>query len=991
MTNCFFKEIYNLFQNPLLNTPGGNFLIINRYIKKELIENYFLFFSLFFNKNLKIYKKINLELLISIINNNKFICILYEDEINNLPLPNKEYLLENILEIKTNSDLKINDILKILLKNGYDYSPNFNLDNSEFKNIGDIIELREFYSDDLYRIEFFGKKIEKISKISKNNKDILEILNKINIYPSQKLLDYNSDNFSESLYSYINKNNIINLENDSNIIYLDRYNQNFKKIKKDFKTFFDKNYTISLFSKNKEEIKKILFDQEIKIENINFYNYKNNEIIKSFIDKKRKIVFLSDLNLFSKNYSENKDLNLKSDFQKKIKKRKKKLKYFLQEIKYSDYVVHAEHGVAKFNGIFKKEIDDIKKDFALLEYANFDKLYVSIENLDKIDKYIGKNNPKISRLSESPIWILKRKKIKEETFLYAKELLKILAKRESRIAIPIKKKDDLEDKFENLFEYEETKDQKKTILDIYKDLEKNKPMDRLLCADVGFGKTEVAMRASFRVASNNYQVAILCPTTILSQQHYDNFVNRFSKFNLKICILNRFLEQNNKKNNVLKKIKSGYYDIIIGTHRLLSSDLEFKNLGLFIIDEEQKFGSISKEKIKNYHKNNIHLLTMTATPIPRTLNLSLSGIRDISVIETPPSGRKNIDTYVLQFNEEELKKCILKEKNRSGQCYYLFNKVEKIYYKKRELEKLLPNISFGVLHGKMSNSEISKTISKFDNKKIDVLICSTIVENGIDMPNVNTLIVENSPKFGLSQLHQIRGRIGRSNKKGYAYFFYKNKENLSETARKRLQILLEKSELGDGYKIASSDMEIRGVGNILGKSQHGNVNYIGINLYTRLLNQSINELKSGENEDDIDFKTNINLPIDYNLPENIIPLENKINIYQEMLFLNNEEEVDDYIKDKIIKNKKIDSLNLKKLNNLKYIILLKIISYNLKITDINYYKNKISIIFEDKIDKNLKDKILNNHKNFIIKDKEIKIKINNLEKNYLKNLVEILS
>ena len=586
---------------------------------------------------------------------------------------------------------------------------------------------------------------------------------------------------------------------------------------------------------------------------------------------------------------------------------------------------------------------------------------------------------------------MKRKKIKEDTFLYAKELLKILAKRESRIAIPMKKNIYLEDQFESLFEYEETKDQKNAILDIYKDLEKNKPMDRLLCGDVGFGKTEVAMRAAFRVASNNYQVAVLCPTTILSQQHYDNFVNRFSKFNFKICILNRFLEKNNKKNNVFEKIKNGYYDIIIGTHRLLSSDLEFNNLGLFIIDEEQKFGSISKEKIKNYHKNNIHLLTMTATPIPRTVNLSLSGIRDISVIETPPLGRKDINTFVLKFDEEKLKDCILKEKNRNGQCYYLFNKVEKIYQKKRELEELLPNISFGVLHGKMTESEISKAVSEFDNKKIDVLVCSTIIENGIDMPNVNTLIVENSPMFGLSQLHQIRGRIGRSNKKGYAYFFYKNEENLSETARKRLQILLEKSGLGDGFKIASSDMEIRGVGNILGKSQHGNVNYIGINLYTRLLNQSINELKSGEIEDDIDFKTNINLPIDYNLPENIISQDKKINIYQEMLFLNNEEEIDNYIKNKIIKNNKLDNKILNKLNNLKYIILLKIISSDLKITDIKYYKEKIYILFQNQIDKNLNDKILNNHKNFIIKDKEIKINIKDLNQNYLKNLIEILS
>jgi transcription-repair coupling factor (superfamily II helicase) len=382
---------------------------------------------------------------------------------------------------------------------------------------------------------------------------------------------------------------------------------------------------------------------------------------------------------------------------------------------------------------------------------------------------------------------------------------------------------------------------------------------------------------------------------------------------------------------------------------------------------------------------------MTATPIPRTLNLSLSGIRDISVIETPPCGRKDIHTFVAEFNKEKIKEYILKEKNRGGQSYYLFNKVEKIYLKKKELEELLPNISFGILHGQMTENEISETVSKFDNKKIDVLICSTIIENGIDMPNVNTLIVENSPVFGLSQLHQIRGRIGRSDKIGYAYFFYKNEETLSETAKKRLQILLEKSKLGDGFKIASSDMEIRGVGNILGKSQHGNVNYIGINLYTRLLNQSITELRSGEIDDDIDFKTNINLPIDYNLPEDIISQDNKINIYQEMLFLNNEEEIDNYINNKIIKNKEIDELNLEKLNNLKYIILLKIASSDLKITEINYYKSKISIMFEEHIDKNLIDKIIINYSRSIIKEHEIKININDLGKNYLETLLEILS
>jgi transcription-repair coupling factor (superfamily II helicase) len=410
----FFKEIYTLFQNPLLKTNGGKFFIINNNFKKELIENSFLFFSLFFNKEFKIYKKIDLNLLISIINNEKFICILYEDEINNTLLPEKKEIIENISKIEINSDLKINDILKILLKNGYDYSPNSNLDNSEFKNIGDIIELREFYSDNLYRIEFFGKNIEKVSQISKVNKNILETLDNINIYPSKKLLDYNSDNFSLDLYSYIDKENIINLENSENIIYLDKYNYNFQKIKKDFSKFFDEKYSIFLFSKNKDETKRMLFDENIRIENISFYDYKNNEIIKSFVDKKNKIIFLSDLDLFNRNYSENKDIDLKSEFQKKVKKKKNRLNYFLQEIKNEDYVVHAEHGIGKFKGIFKKEIDDIEKDFALLEYADSDKLYVSIENLDKIDKYIGRGNPKISRLSESPVWMLRRKKIKEE-------------------------------------------------------------------------------------------------------------------------------------------------------------------------------------------------------------------------------------------------------------------------------------------------------------------------------------------------------------------------------------------------------------------------------------------------------------------------------------------------------------------------------------------------------------------------------------------------
>jgi transcription-repair coupling factor (superfamily II helicase) len=518
-----------------------------------------------------------------------------------------------------------------------------------------------------------------------------------------------------------------------------------------------------------------------------------------------------------------------------LKKRLKSQKIFsdLKGLKPGDYLVHLDHGI----GIYNEQRTINKAQYYVLEYAQGDKLYVPLGLERKLSRYIGFSEPKISRLG-TLTWIKTKKKVKEEAEKFARELLKIYAKREI-VTRPPYLKSEMVKYLKETFPFEETPDQEKAIEDIEKDLENEKPMDRLICGDVGFGKTEVALRAMVRVVESGYQAAMLCPTTILANQHYQNFKKRLKGLPIEIGILTRIQTKKEQKETI-KKLKEGKIDILVGTHRILSKDVEFKKIGLLVIDDEHKFGVRQKEKLKKLRAE-LDVLSLSATPIPRTFYLSLSGLREISLIQTPPTGRLPIKTFVLPFSERIIKEAIEKELKRGGQVYYLHNRVENINSVKNFLEDLLPDVKFGIAHGRLNEKELVRVMEDFQNKKIDVLVATTIIEAGLDLPNVNTLIVADSTRLGLSQAYQIRGRIGRSNVQAFAYFLYP--QLLTPLAKERLKALKEAEELGSGYKIALKDLELRGAGNILGKEQSGNINKVGLNLYCQMLAEAIEKLK----------------------------------------------------------------------------------------------------------------------------------------------------
>ena len=510
----------------------------------------------------------------------------------------------------------------------------------------------------------------------------------------------------------------------------------------------------------------------------------------------------------------------------------------LKGLKPGDYLVHLDHGVGRFTRIMNYELGIMNK-YYVLDYAQGDKLYVPLGLERKLSRYIGFVEPKISRLG-SLTWQRIKRRVKEEAEKLAKELLGIYAKRTVSSRPAYLPEDEIDFQITNNFKYEETPDQTQALEDIKKDLGKEEPMDRIVCGDVGFGKTEVAFRTMIRAIKSGYQAAMICPTTILANQHFQNFKERLKNLPIKISLLSR-LQSKKEQKEITESLKAGRMDIVIGTHRILSSDIEFKNLGLLIIDDEQRFGVKQKERLKKI-RTSLDVLSLSATPIPRTLYMALSSLKNISLIQTPPIGRLPIKTFILPFKEKVIKEAVKNELKRKGQVYYLHNRVETIGAVKNFLEKLVPNAKFGIAHGRLKEKELVKVMSDFQNRKVDVLIATTIIENGLDLPNVNTLIVADSTRLGLAEAYQIRGRVGRSHIQAFAYFLYGS--HLTDKAELRLKALEEAEELGSGYKIALKDLEIRGAGNILGKEQSGNINSVGFNLYCQILSRAIEKLKT---------------------------------------------------------------------------------------------------------------------------------------------------
>ncbi|WP_141434184.1 transcription-repair coupling factor [Bacillus sp. 03113] len=562
------------------------------------------------------------------------------------------------------------------------------------------------------------------------------------------------------------------------------------------------------------------------------------------------------------------------------------------ELRIGDYVVHVNHGIGKYLGLETLEINGVHKDYLHIRYQGSDKLYVPVDQIDLIQKYVGSESkePKVYKLGGND-WKRVKKKVESSVQDIAEDLIKLYAEREASKGHSFSPDGDMQREFETAFPYEETEDQLRSIHEIKKDMEKERPMDRLLCGDVGYGKTEVALRAAFKAIADGKQVAFLVPTTILAQQHYETMRERFQDYPIKLGLLSRFRTRK-EQTQTIKDIKAGMIDVVIGTHRILSKDITYKDLGLLIIDEEQRFGVTHKEKIKQL-KTNVDVLTLTATPIPRTLHMSMLGVRDLSVIETPPENRFPVQTYVMEYSEGIVREAIERELAREGQIYFLYNRVEDIERKAEEISMLVPDARVSYAHGRMTENELETVMLNFLEGESDVLVSTTIIETGVDIPNVNTLIVYDADKMGLSQLYQLRGRVGRSNRVAYSYFTYRKDKVLTEVAEKRLQAIKEFTELGSGFKIAMRDLTIRGAGNLLGAEQHGFIDSVGFDLYSQMLKEAIEQRKGVF---DIEKKQSIelDLEVDAYIPDLYISDgQQKIEMYKRFRGISTLEDIDE--------------------------------------------------------------------------------------------------
>ncbi|NLZ34299.1 MAG: transcription-repair coupling factor [Clostridiales bacterium] len=698
-------------------------------------------------------------------------------------------------------------------------------------------------------------------------------------------------------------------------------------------------------SSYKEDIKEIQFGEVV----ITFGN-----LLKGFEYPDLKLCIISDKDVFGE---------AKRKIPKRLSKQKgiAKIKSFT-DLKPGDYVVHVNHGVGVYKGIKQIEVDGHKRDYLDIVYDKGDKLYVPVDQMDLVQKFIGAEGkkPKVNKLGGSE-WAKAKTKVKNSINEIAQDLVKLYAARSTIKGYKFSKDTEWQKQFEDEFPYEETPDQLTSLAEIKADMESDKPMDRLLCGDVGYGKTEVAFRAAFKAVMDGKQVAFLVPTTILAEQHYKNMLKRFSDFPVRIDMVSRFRSAKEQK-ATLKAVKEGNVDVLVGTHRLVSKDVVFKDLGLLIIDEEQRFGVSQKEKIKQIKKN-VDVLTLSATPIPRTLHMSLTGARDISVIETPPEERYPIQTYVVEQNDQLVRDAILREVNRGGQVYYVYNRVETIEDMAKYISDLVPECRVGIIHGKMTEKQLEKEMMEFMNHNYDILVCTTIIETGIDIPNVNTMIVHDSDKMGLSQLYQLRGRVGRSNRIAYAYFMYTKDKILTEVAEKRLKALRDFTELGSGFKIAMRDLEIRGAGNMMGSAQHGHMAVIGYDLYCRMLEDTIKLIKGEIEEEPIE--TSVELKVNAYIPGTYIEDEmQKIEIYKKIAAI---ESIDDYMDIKEELEDRYSDIP-EPVYNLMDIAYIKSKAKALSIEEIKEIEKEVRFIFKESV-KNLNQiykYLLENYKDLIL-------------------------
>lgn len=773
-------------------------------------------------------------------------------------------------------------------------------ETGQFSVRGEIVDIWPPQTDNPLRIVFYGDEVESIAEFDVVSQRSKTKLKNCRIIPAReeeevKLFDYLEkdslvfvDDCFESLDKLKTPENLTvldfsPLQKKESIIFPFRPTVNFPQSIEIFyrqKEQWDKQgFKIFIFCNNQgeqERIEELFSEREKDLENVEIVIGPLN---KGFILPDLKIVIITDNEIFNR-YKQ-------KHYFPRVKKKFALNNFY--SLNYGDYVVHEKYGIGRFLGLNCLNIKGKEKDFLTLEYLNEDKLYVPIEDFGLVQKYIGSRGYKPRLYSLDGIkWSQVKGRIKKKLHQMAKELLHLYATRQTIKGHTFRGNLLYENEFARSFIYEETPDQKRAIEEVGKDMQLSRPMDRLVCGDVGYGKTEIAMRAAFKAVLDSKQVAVLVPTTVLAEQHFNTFQERFRDYPVLVQMLSRFRMPKEQK-EIIERLEMGKIDVIIGTHRLLQRDIKLKNLGLLIIDEEQRFGVKDKEKLKNIRKN-IDVLSLSATPIPRTLSMALEGIRNMSVIDTPPWGRLPIRTYVGKYSEEIIKKSITSEIKRGGQVFFVHNRIEDIMVVAEHIKQLLPEISIGIAHGRMRPKQLETVMSEFVNKKYNLLLSTTIIEAGLDMPNVNTMIISNAEKFGLSQLYQLRGRIGRDRYQAYVYFFYKDKKNISPDAKKRLEAIAEFTGLGSGFKIALKDLEIRGAGNILGAAQHGNMLELGLELYCKLLSQSIKKIKGEEEKElplpKIDVNLNVHIPVGY-----ITDANQRIIIYKKMMNINREEQI----------------------------------------------------------------------------------------------------
>ena len=675
------------------------------------------------------------------------------------------------------------------------------------------------------------------------------------------------------------------------------YNSNFELLLKDLARYRREHYRVVLLSASRSRGKRLAEDLT-QNEVTAFYSenpdrvLENGEIMVTWGNAHRgyaypllRFAVLSESDIFG---------------QEKKKKRRRQKRYegkalaSFTELSPGDYVVHENHGIGIYRGVEKVMSGGVQKDYMKIEYAGGSNLYVLATQLDMIQKYADAEakTPRISKLGGND-WSRTRSRVRTAVEEIAQELVDLYAARSRKKGFTYGPDTTWQTEFEEMFPYEETQDQLAAIADTKKDMESGKIMDRLICGDVGYGKTEIAIRAAFKAVQENRQVAVLVPTTILAQQHYNTFLQRMKDFPVRVDLMCRFRSRAEQAETV-KGLRDGRVDIVIGTHRLLSKDIAFKNLGLLVVDEEQRFGVTHKEKIKQLRKE-VDVLTLTATPIPRTLHMSLAGIRDMSVLEEAPQDRLPVQTFVMEYNEETVREAISRELARNGQVYFVYNHVSTIPDMAKKVEELVPQARVAYAHGKMNAQQIEDVMYDFINADIDVLVTTTIIETGLDIPNVNTMIIHDADRMGLSQLYQLRGRVGRSSRTAYAFLMYRRNLMLKETAEKRLSAIREYTELGSGFRIAMRDLEIRGAGNMLGKAQSGHMSEVGYDLYCKLLNESVQRLK-GESTVQEEFDTSIDLNIDAYIPDRYISSETqKLDLYKRIASISGEEEYNDML------------------------------------------------------------------------------------------------